>query len=502
MKQARAIAVLGTASDVGKSLIATALGRLLADAGIDVAPFKAQNMALQAGVTPEGGEMGRAQILQARACRQVPHVDMNPVLLKPESDTGAQVVVLGKATSRTTAKEYFGGPRNPLADVAEAALLRLASRHEAIVLEGAGSPVEVNLMARDFVNLSPARRLEGKLILVADIDRGGVFAQVKGTVELLPDEDRARLLGIIVNRFRGDPTLFEDGIATLEQLAGVPVLAVVPWLRHGLDEEDRPPTLPIDAPPVPGALNVGVILHPRVANTEDIAPLVAEPDVAPTWITGPSSVAGRDLLVLPGTKTTIADLVHHTATGTLEAVRRAWSDGAWLLGICGGYQMLGARLEDPAHIEGPVAAWPGLAIFDALTRFAPDKTLSQRHVTSAWPEPGHALEGYEIHHGQTSGTGVPLAQTDGATIGLVAERAVGTYLHGVLYNDGWRAAFLARVREDRGLPPSPPVAFDPLDTRIDRWARHVASALRPGAWERILAAIAPATALDGRPPRS
>lgn len=491
MTQARAIAVLGTASDVGKSLIATALGRLLADAGIDVAPFKAQNMALQAGVTPEGGEMGRAQILQARACRQVPHVDMNPVLLKPESDTGAQVVVLGKATSRTTAKEYFGGARNPLADVAEAALLRLASRHEAIVLEGAGSPVEVNLMARDFVNLAPARRLGGKLILVADIDRGGVFAQVKGTVELLPDEDRARLLGIVVNRFRGDPALFADGITTLERLAGVPVLAVVPWLRHDLDEEDRPPTLPIDAPPVPGAFNVGVLLHPRVANTEDLAPLVAEPDVAATWITGPSSVAGRDLLVLLGTKATIADLVHHTATGTLEAVRRAWSEGTWLLGICGGYQMMGARLEDPAHIEGSIDAWPGLAIYDTLTRFAADKTLASRRVISAWPAPGDALEGYEIHHGQTSGSGVPLAQTDGAAIGLVTERAVGTYLHGVLHNDGWRAAFLSRVREERGLPASRPVVFDALDVRIDRWARHVASALRPGAWERILAAIAP-----------
>ena len=288
-----AIAVLGTASDVGKSLIATALCRLLADAGRDPAPFKAQNMSLQAGVTAEGGEMSRAQILQAQACRLAPHVDMNPVLLKPTTDRQAEVVVLGHARGLAAARDYFKG-ENELGAVAEAALDRLRSRHRTIVLEGAGSPVELNLMRVDFVNLRPARRADAAIVLVADIDRGGVFAQVKGTLDLLPAGDRARVLGVVVNRFRGDPALFDEGITALEALAGCPVLAVVPWLGHGLDEEDRPLSLPIDAPPVPGALNVAVVLHPRVANTDDVAPLLAEPDVAATWVTTAGGLAGRD----------------------------------------------------------------------------------------------------------------------------------------------------------------------------------------------------------------
>src|SRR3982751_2945477 len=272
-----AIAVLGTASDVGKSLVATAICRLLADAGRDPAPFKAQNMSLQSGVTPgpDGGEMSRAQILQAHACRLAPHVDMNPVLLKPVSHTASEVVVLGRARPRPTdARTYFTAAHHQeLAAIADAALDRLAARHRTIVMEGAGSPVGLDLMARDFVNLRPARRAGAAIVLVADIDRGGVFAQVKGTLDLLPDADRARVVGVVVNRFRGDPALFEDGIDMLERLTSLPVLAVVPYLAHGLDEEDRPLSLPIDAPPVAGKLNVAVVLHPHVANTDDVAPL-------------------------------------------------------------------------------------------------------------------------------------------------------------------------------------------------------------------------------------
>ncbi len=484
---ARAIAVLGTGSNVGKSLVAAALGRLFADEGLLVAPFKAQNMALQAGVTPEGGEMGRAQILQAQACRIPPHVDMNPVLLKPRSDTGAEVVVLGKPQGTTSARAYFSGP-NPRAEIADAALLRLAARYRLIVLEGAGSPVELNLMSRDFVNLRPARRLGAALVLVADIDKGGVFAQVKGTVDLLPGEDRARLVGIVVNRFRGDPTLFESGLGLLEALAGVPVLALVPWFAHGLDEEDRPLDLPVDAPPIPGRLNVGVVLHPRVANTEDMAPLLAEPDVAATWVSHPAAVAGRDLLVLPGTKATVADLVHHTSTGVAGALLEAAGGGSWLLGLCGGYQMLGRSLADPHLTDGAVPAWRGLGLLDVETRFELDKVLETRSFSSAWPTPGLPLEGYEIHHGRSSGRGAPIVTGAGAEVGVREGRAAGAYLHGLLRSDGWRAAFLNEVRRDRGLPPQPVRAMDPIDLRLDRWAAHVRSALRPGAWERLLSA--------------
>jgi len=374
--------VLGTASDVGKSLIATALGRLLRDAGADVAPFKAQNMSLQAGVTAERGEMSRAQILQAHACRLAPHVDMNPVLLKPVNMRDAEVIVLGRARGTAAAGDYFR-PENPLKDVADQALDRLAARHAVLVLEGAGSPVELNLMDRDFVNLRPARRVNAALVLVADIDRGGVFAQVKGTLDLLPDADRSRVLGVVVNRFRGDPALFEDGIAMLERLAGCPVLAVVPWLVHGLDEEDRPLSLPIDAAPVPGKLNVGVVLHPHVANTEDVTPLLAEPDVAVTWVTGAAGIAGRELIILPGSKATVADLQHHTASGLAGAVAQAASAGVWMLGLCGGYQMLGQRLRDPLGTDGPAGDWPGLELLSVETTFAADKQLEATRLRSA-----------------------------------------------------------------------------------------------------------------------
>jgi adenosylcobyric acid synthase len=489
---ARAISVLGTASDVGKSLVAAGLCRLLADAGLDVVPFKAQNMANQAGVTPEGLEMPRAQILQAAACRKPPHVDMGPVLLKPMTHTGAQVVVLGRALGVMEARDYFRG-RAPCADQAMAALRRLASRHQVIVLEGAGSPVELNLMAQDFVNLRPAREVDAALVLVADIDRGGVFAQVTGTLDLLPPGDRARVLGIVVNRFRGDPALFQDGIRIMEARTGLPVLALVPHLEHGLDEEDRPLRIPVDQAAPGGRLKAGAVLYPRVSNTEDLAPLLAEPDLHLTWVTSPALAAELDLIVLPGSKATVGDLVQLTATGMAEALGQAAARGAWLLGICGGYQMLGRELADPGGGEGGPRILPGLDLLPVSTRFEAEKITRQAEVRSLWPEPGHALEGYEIHHGRTSTAadgGEPLVQ-GGAELGWRLGRRAGAYLHGLLASDPWRAAFLNQVRRDRGFPEQPVHAADPLELRIQRWARHLQASLRPGAWERLRAAVWP-----------
>jgi adenosylcobyric acid synthase len=485
---ANAIAVLGSASDVGKSLITTGLCRLFRDAGLDVAPYKAQNMANQAGVTADGLEMPRAQILQARACGLEPEVDMGPVLMKPVTPTGAQIVLLGKAVGAMEARDYFGDTGR-FAEVAYAALDRLRARHQVIVLEGAGSPVELNLMPRDFVNLQAARRAEAGLVLVLDIHKGGVFAQAKGTVDLLPAADRARLLGLVVNRFKGDPALFADGIPMLEALCGVPVLAVVPWLDHALDEEDRPIRIPLDAPPVPGKLNVGAILSPRVANTEDLAPLLAEPDLHLTWITDPALARRQDLLVLPGSKATLGDLAHHAASGMAEALLAAHAGGAWLLGLCGGYQMLGETLEDPLGGEGGPRSWPGLGLLPVATGFEPAKTTERFQGTSLWPEPGHALHGYEIHQGRSVARGgAPLVAEGGAERGLHGRRAVGSYLHGLLASDPWRSAFLNQVRRDRGLPEWPAQVADPLELRIRRWAEHFRASLRPGAWERLLAA--------------
>jgi adenosylcobyric acid synthase len=485
----RAISVLGTASDVGKSLVATALCRLLADQGFDVAPYKAQNMANQAGVTADGLEMPRAQILQAAACRKAPHVDMGPVLLKPLTHTGAQVIVLGRSLGIQEARDYFRD-RAPYRDVALAALRRLAGQHEVIVLEGAGSPVELNLMGRDFVNLCPAREVDAALVLVADIDRGGVFAQVVGTLELLPPEDRARVLGIVVNRFRGDPELFADGIRILETRTGLPVLALVPHLEHGLDEEDRPFRIPVDQRAPAGMLKVGAVMYPRVSNTEDLAPLLAEPDLHLTWITDPALALEQDLLVLPGSKATVGDLVHLTVSGMAEALRVAARQGTWLLGLCGGYQMLGRELCDPGGSEGGPKLFPGLGLLPVATEFLAGKITRQSSARSQWPEPGHGLAGYEIHHGRTGlveAQGEPLAE-GGAAVGWRLERAAGGYLHGLLAADPWRSAYLNRVREDRGFPARPVRTADPLEARIDRWAAHVKANLRPGAWDLLLAA--------------
>lgn len=495
---ARAIAVLGTASDVGKSLVTAGLCRLFKEEGLNVAPFKAQNMANQAGVTPDGLEMPRAQILQALACGLEPHVDMGPVLLKPLSQTGAQVVVLGRAQGETQAKDYFRDT-SALVGVARSALDRLAARHAVIVMEGAGSPVELNLMGRDFVNLRPARQLDAALILVADIHRGGVFAQVQGTLDLLPPEARARVLGIVVNQFKGDPSLFEDGIALMEARSGLPVLAVVPHLEHGLDEEDRPAKIPVDDPGPPrqrgsgSRLKVGALLSPRVSNTEDLSPLLAEPDVHLTWLTDPRLVAEMDLLVLPGSKSTVGDLVHHTASGMAEALLAAHGAGAWVLGICGGYQMLGGALEDEARTEGGPARWQGLGLLPVDTRFDGAKITERLACTSRWPETGHPLEGYGIHHGRTRARegGEALAREDGAAVGWRQGRAVGSYLHGLLASDAWRSAFLNEVRRDRGLPEQTPVSSEPQDLRLRRWAAHLRASLRPGAWERILGAVRP-----------
>ncbi len=485
----RALAVLGTASDVGKSLVATGLCRLLADAGFDVAPYKAQNMANQAGVTPEGLEMPRAQILQAAACRLAPHVDMGPVLLKPVSSTGAEVVVLGKAMGVQEARAYFTD-RQPLRDVALEALDRLRARHSVIVLEGAGSPVELNLMTRDFVNLVPAERAGAALILVADIDRGGVFAQVLGTLELLPPADRARVLGIVVNRFRGDPELFEDGVRILEERSGVPVLALLPYVDHRLDEEDRPFRIPVDEPAPPGLLKVGALLYPRLANTEDLAPLLAEPDLHLTWITDPQRVEGLDLLILPGSKATTGDLVHLTAAGLTEAIRAAHAKGTWCLGFCGGYQMLGMELRDEGRSEGGPALFPGLGLLPIATEFLPGKITRPTDTLSRWPAEGLPLAGYEIHRGQshTVAPGGEALAEGGAELGWRQGRAAGGYLHGLLASDAWRAAFLNEIRRDRGFPELPEQSFDLLDVRIQRWAAHLKRHLRPGAWDRVLGA--------------
>jgi adenosylcobyric acid synthase len=318
-----------------------------------------------------------------------------------------------------------------------------------------------------------------------------VFAQVLGTLDLLPESDRARVVGVVVNRFRGDARLFDDGIRILEERSGVPVLALLPYVEHGLDEEDRPFRMPINRRGTGGKLRVGAVLYPRVSNTEDLAPLLAEPDVELTWLTDPALACTHDLLILPGTKSTLGDLVHLTGSGMAEAIRAAAANGTWILGLCGGYQMLGATLQDDKGSEGGPARFAGLDLLPIATVFETEKIVQASRVASLWPAAGHLLEGYEIHHGRTSlcaSAGEALAQ-GGVTAGWRHERALGTYLHGILANDVWRSAFLNEVRRTRGFPAQAVQASDPIEQRLQRWAEHVKQHLREGAWERIIGAL-------------
>jgi adenosylcobyric acid synthase len=303
------------------------------------------------------------------------------------------------------------------------------------------------------------------------------------------------VLGLVVNRFKGDLSLFEPGIPLLEEVAGAPVLAVLPHLEHGLDEEDRPIRIPVDQKPEPGKLHVGALLSPRVSNTEDLAPLLCEPDLQVTWITDPALALAQDLLILPGSKATIGDLAQHAASGMAEALGAAVAGGAWVLGLCGGYQMLGMDLRDEADSEGGPRIWPGLGLLPVQTVFRAEKLTTQSRFTSAWPEPGHALAGYEIHQGRTTlltAQGEPLALGGGTELGWRHGRTCGSYLHGLLASDPWRTAFLNQVRRDRGLPEQPVRLADPMEARLDRWAAHLRANLRPGAWDRLLAAARPA----------
>jgi len=485
----RAFAVLGTGSDVGKSLITAGLCRLLHRAGIRVAPFKAQNMSLNSFVTPEGGEIGRAQALQAEACGLVPHVDMNPILLKPESDNCSQVIVQGKVFSKQAAAAYFEH-KSHLWAVVKDSYTNLASRYDVMLIEGAGSAAEVNLRDRDLVNWPVVRLADARVLLVADIDRGGVFAQILGTLDLLESDERATVCGIMINKFRGDAELFIDGVQFLESRSGIPVLGVVPFLRDlMLDQEDsvgvrsdRQRAFSSDH------VNIAVILLPHMSNFTDFNVLSAEQDVALQYVSMPEGLFGADVVVLPGSKNTLADLAYLRKQGFEPFLQRHVERRQELIGICGGYQMLGLRITDPYGVEqgGEGAGLGYLTIETELTR-----TKRTTQVEASPTDRGRigqsVVRGYHIHMGVTSrGDEAPCFQIrhdlragedefDGAmrTDGLVW----GTYIHGVFDEPGFRRVWLNRVRERKGLFPLEICASQSVTTRLqgelDRWADHL-----------------------------
>ena len=471
--------VCGTASDVGKSSVVAGLCRVLHRRGVRVAPFKAQNMANNSYVTPSGHEIGRAQGVQALAAGAVPEVAMNPILLKPTGERTSQVVVMGRPAGHLDAAAYQAEKPRLLATVLDA-LADLHSRFDVVILEGAGSPAEINLLHSDLVNLRLAAAAGVPAIVVGDIDRGGVFASLYGTVALLPDDLRPLVRGFVVNKLRGDPALLADGPAELERRCGVPTLGVLPYLRGvSLDAEDSL-ALPQVAGADGSAVDVAVIRFPRIANFTDLDPLSMEPDVGVRFVDRAAALGRPDLVVLPGTKATVADLEWLRGRGLDRAVE---ASGARVLGICGGYQMMGRTIVD--DVESRRGAVAGLGWLDAETVFEPTKVTRQRR--------GHALHhqvtGYQIHHGRVTASDPWIVLDDAygeGPEGSIRGRFSGTTLHGLFEGDGFRAAFL-------GVAPSGLSFAAARENQLDRLADMLEAHLDLTAIDNLIKEGAPAS---------
>lgn len=496
---AKVLMVQGTSSSAGKSLLVTALCRIFARQGVRVAPFKAQNMSNNAAVCPDGAEIGRAQATQAAAAGLEPTADMNPILLKPEADSRSQVVVRGKAWRTLPAGRYYER-KSELWSVVTAALDRLRSAYELVIIEGAGSPAELNLRAGDIVNMAVARHARAPVLLVGDIDRGGIFAQLLGTLWLLTPEEQALLRGFVVNKFRGDLDLFVDGVRILEERGDVPVLGVVPFLHDiAIPEEDAVALeQPSAAPRSFGAaqdgspaaeVDIAVVRLPRISNFDDFDPLAAEPGVRVRYVSSLQSLGRPDAVILPGTKSTIADLTWLWQQGLAEGIQQLARDGAAVVGICGGYQMLGRVVRDPDHVESSADEARGLGLLPAETVFTREKATHQAKARvlggPGWLATlaGERVAGYEIHMGRTTGgqrwleitarSGAPISLKGGA-VGHDG-RVWGCYLHGLFENDALRRAWLSDLgwQHRSAQAPQP----NDLQAAFDRLADAVEAAL-------------------------
>ena len=454
--------VAGTTSDAGKSVVTAGICRWLVRQGVKVAPFKAQNMSLNSFVTREGAEIGRAQAMQAQACRIEPTALMNPVLLKPGSDQSSQVVLMGKPVGEMSARGYHGGRQQRLLGTVLDCLAELRGTYDAVICEGAGSPAEINLRRTDIVNMGIARNARLPVLVVGDIDRGGVFASFFGTVALLSPEDQALVAGFLVNKFRGDVTLLEPGLDMLLGLTGRPTYGVLPF-RHGLgiDEEDglrvslRGTVRESNVSPPVGedVLRVAVCAIPLMSNFTDVDALAAEPGVVVRFVDRPEELADADLVVVPGTRGTVRALEWLRQRGLADALVRRAAEGRPVLGICGGFQILGERIED--DVESRQGLVEGLGVLPVRVRFAREKTLTRPVGTAL----GEDVEGYEIHHGVAEVVGGE-AFLDGCRVGSVW----GTHWHGSLESDGFRRAFLREVAAAAGrrFLPAPDTSFAEL----------------------------------------
>lgn len=473
----RALMFMGTGSDVGKSLIVAGLCRLFANRKIRVVPFKPQNMSNNAAVTADGGEIGRAQSLQARAARAAPSVHMNPVLLKPQSETGAQIVVQGKMIGSASAREFQEMKRSLMGAVLQS-FATLQNEADLILVEGAGSASEINLRANDIANLGFARAANVPVILIGDIDRGGVIASLVGTMHVLEPDDAAMIRGFLVNKMRGDPSLFFEGMASVARLTGWTPLGLIPFFEDArrLPAEDALSLSELMKPVSTrgnAQLRIAVPRLPRISNFDDLDPLRSEPQVAVTLIEpGRPIPADADLVLLPGSKATIDDLIVLRAEGWDIDIKAHVRRGGHVLGLCGGYQMLGRRISDPSGIEGPPRTVEGLGLLDIETEFGNEKTLE--HVEGTLATSGAAFNGYEMHVGRTFGPGLSrpmLTFADGRSDGAVSSdgRVAGCYVHGLFTSDSARTAFLASFGAEASHE-----SYDAgIDSVLDRLATHL-----------------------------
>lgn len=448
MGKAKCIMVQGTMSGAGKSLLCAALCRIFKQDGYKVAPFKSQNMALNSYVTGNGMEMGRAQVMQAEAAGIEPDVRMNPVLLKPSSDIGSQVIVLGEVRGQMAATEYYEYKNSLMPDVMKA-YNELAEENDIIVIEGAGSPAEINLRENDIVNMGMAEAAGAPVLLAGDIDRGGVFAQLYGTVKLLTEDEQKRIAGLIVNKFRGDIDILAPGLRMVEEKTGIPVLGVVPYIRVDIDDEDSlAPRLSTKSEVKP--LDIAIIRIPRMSNFTDFAPLEAHEVIGVRYVESAKELRSPDMVIIPGTKSTMDDLLWMRQNGIESAIQKLASSGTPVLGVCGGYQMMGEKLSDPNHIEGDLEEMHGMGLLPTETTFTNLKTRTRFTAdVKAKDFEGAKLDGYEIHMGESIVKGDSfLTLENGKDDGCVFGTNFGTYLHG-LFDTGELTEKLVKYLCDR-----------------------------------------------------
>ncbi len=507
MKKAKPIMFLGTGSDVGKSVIAAAFCRIFSQDGFKVAPFKAQNMALNSYITPEGGEMGRAQVVQAEAAGIEPHVDMNPILLKPASQVGSQVVVRGRVIGNMTARTYYKYKKN-LVPVVKESYERLASNYDIIVMEGAGSAVELNLKEHDLVNMAMAEMANAPVVLIGDIDRGGIFASIIGSMVLFTEKEKKRVKGFLINKFRGDPALFKDGIKIIEEKTGRKVLGVIPFFDHfSIPEEDsvalqkRIKTEKMQRhhgqthhrSSRHSTVKIGVVRLPYISNYTDFDSLEHESDVDLIYFDTKHIIPVLDCIILPGSKTTIHDLEYLFNSGIEKELIKFVKQGKPLIGICGGYQMLGLEVRDPENIEGEIKERKGIGLLPTVTTLFPEKVTSQvtaKSLMDNWfLRKGDTLFGYEIHMGETkivgngkalfkviSRNGNPTDTLDGCI--SYDMNVWGTYFHGIFDNDNLRRNLIKELKQRKGVVDGTfsGISFDRWkNSQYDMLAEHVRS---------------------------